>query len=156
MYRKLLFLQTVILAGGVFVSWNATLSQFRQFYDTYGTLLRFNDCAIPNPLLTACFYGALAFLCAFGWSLWLSLKDDVSVSERYLKYFLLFGVVFALSVLGYETLEYYKLFSFGGNIITCSPGTPPYRTPCFYGMLLFLASYIIAFAATKNSRSQSA
>ncbi|PJE76116.1 hypothetical protein COV04_01130 [Candidatus Uhrbacteria bacterium CG10_big_fil_rev_8_21_14_0_10_48_11] len=149
MYKKVLTLQTILLAGGVFISWTTTLGQFRTFHTLYGTLFRFNDCAIPNPFVTACFYGAVAFLVAFGWSLWLSLGSENRTGERYLKNFLLFAVLFAISVLTYESLEYYKVFSFGGKIITCSPGTPLYTTPCFYGMLFFLTSYFTALVTLR-------
>lgn len=150
MRKKLLLLQTLILAGGVVFAWSRVVLQFQAFYARYGTIFKFKDCTYPNPFATACYYGALALLFSFIWSMSLYLrKEPKEVCFKRLRNFLLFGVFFAASVLTYEFLLYYKVIKVTGAIISCSPGVYPLRTPCFIGMLFFLAAFI---AASKIAR----
>src|SRR3989338_755876 len=144
MFKKLHYLQSIILAGGVFFSWFALSNQFAIFWHEYGTFFRFSDCVIPNPLITPCFYGSLAFLGAFVWSLLLIGKHN-EASQKWLRNFLLFGVFFALFVLGYETLQYYKMLSLSVPQVSCAPGVPPFQTPCFIGLLFFVAGVFASF-----------
>lgn len=146
--KKSLILQSVLLVGGTVFAWSKLIPQFSEFIAIYGTAFRFRDCAIPNPLTTACFYGSVAFVVALIWSLKLLRKPDYT-SERYLRNFLLFGVCFAASVVSYEFADYYKLFS-SEVTISCSPGVLPFKTPCFTGMLFFIASFITAVFATRR------
>ncbi len=155
MDKKFLYLQAALIGGGVVFSWTALAGQFSEFYNIYGTIFRFRDCAVPNPLATPCFYGALAFAVAFIWSVLLVRKPNLT-SARWLRNFLLFGVVFALSVLAYEAVEYYRLFASDVPSISCSPGTPPYATPCFYGALIFIASYAAAYTIVRRGESEAA
>lgn len=141
---KILFIaQTLTLLGGTVFAWSKLIPQFSNFQTIYGTIFRFEDCAIPNPLITACFYGSLAFLAALIWSAHLTLNPNEK-SARYLRYFLLFCVIFAGSVFSYEVIDYYKIFAGESIPISCSPGVPPFQTPCFYGMLFFIAAFISA------------
>lgn len=141
--KKYLLIQTIIIGAGVVYSWSRVVLQFQIFYQKYGTIFRIKDCSYPNPVVTACFYGAVAFAIAFIWSLNLFLHETLNLKrETYLRYFLLFGVFFALSVLGFEFLLYYKIYQPAGPIIACSPGVFPLKTPCFYGMLIFFISFI--------------
>ncbi|OGH65420.1 MAG: hypothetical protein A3J66_02260 [Candidatus Magasanikbacteria bacterium RIFCSPHIGHO2_02_FULL_47_14] len=153
MARKLLYLQTLILVGGIAFSWATLVNQFITFYNTYGTLFRVKDCTIPNPVTTACFYGALAFVFAFFWSFLLLLRTTLK-SQKYLRNFLLFGVVFALSVLTYEFLVYYRVIVPPVQGIGCSPGVFPLKTPCLRGALFFIASFITAFFATRELKKE--
>lgn len=137
--KRLLYILTVLLGGGMIVSWAAVVRQFQNFFQYYDTIFRFRDCVAPNPLVTPCFYGAVAFLIAFIWSLTL-LKSPTLARARRLKGLLIFGTVFALSVLIYEAFDYYKIFT--GPIQSCAPGVPPLQTPCFYGFIFFTTSAI--------------
>lgn len=149
MLKRYLYLQTFILLGAVLFSWAALMGQFRNFYAAYGTFWRFADCAIPNPLATPCFYGTLAFIASLVWSIFVIGNPTLKLQNR-LRNFLLFGVVFALSVLGYEFAEYYHLI--GGPVVSCSPGTFPLLTPCFGGLLFFAVAFGVAAVATKILR----
>jgi hypothetical protein len=147
--KKLLGIQSLILLCGTIFAWSKLIPQFSNFQSLYGTLFRFSGCAIPNPLLTACLYGSTAFLIALFWSCSLYRKQKY-VSERRLRNFLLFCVIFAASVVLYEAADYYKLFVAGTISVSCSPGVSPLQTPCFYGMLFFIAAFITSIFATRR------
>jgi Ca2+/Na+ antiporter len=149
--RVWLYVQSLTLLGGTVFAWSNAVPQFIDFYKTYGTVFRFQDCAIPNPLATACLYGSLAFLVAFIWSLRI-LQTTNSTHQKYLKNFLIFCVLFAASVFALEVLEYYTFIPVGTPSISCSPGARPFATPCFYGMLFFIASLASAIVVTREKR----
>ena len=152
--KKLFIAQTLILLGGTIFAWSKLIPQLIEFQAIYGTLFHFKDCAIPNPLITTCFYGSLAFLAAFIWSARLAWNFN-EASARYLRYFLLFCVIFAGSVFSYEVIDYYKIFAGESIPISCSPGVPPFQTPCFYGMLFFLATFVFSiYIARRLSQSK--
>ncbi|OGE88290.1 MAG: hypothetical protein A3J07_00660 [Candidatus Doudnabacteria bacterium RIFCSPLOWO2_02_FULL_49_13] len=146
---KLLLLQGVLLLGGMVFAWSRLLGQFQNFQELYGTLFRFRDCTLPNPILTACFYGSLAFVAAFIWSFTL-VQHPTLVSQRRLRNFLLFGVVFAGSVVGYETADYFKWLPGPAVPVSCTPGINPLLTPCFYGLLFFLAAFLVSIVITRR------
>jgi len=137
-------LSATILGGAVF-AWTTLFGQFERFLGVYHTLFRFADCIMPNPLITPCFYGAVAFLVALGWSAYLIVRPSMR-GDVWLSRLLLFGVFFALAVLGYEAAEYYKWIDFGGVSVSCAPGVHPLATPCFTGLLFFGAAYALSFA----------
>src|SRR3990170_4441530 len=141
--KSLFIAQTLILLGGTIFAWSKLIPRLIEFQEIYGTLFHFKDCAIPNALITACFYGSLAFLVPFIWSARLVWIPN-EISARYLRYFLLFCVIFAGSVFLYEVVDYYKIFAGNSIPISCSPGVPPFQTPCFYGMLFFFAAFIFS------------
>jgi|SRR3989344_3731983 len=141
--RHLFIIQTAILLGGTIFAWSQTLPQFGNFYTAYGTFFRFEDCVIPNPLATACFYGSIAFVVALLWSFRIMQNPDFA-RERRLKNFLILCVLFAGSVFLYEVIDYYNIFSesAGAFPISCTPGVFPLKTPCFYGLLFFAGSLV--------------
>ena len=147
--KSLLRLQALVIAGGVLFSWGALMGQFGRFYDMYGTFFRFRECVIPNPMATPCFYGAMAFLASFVWATFLVINFRAG-SQKWLSRLLLFGVVFALSVLSYEFLQYYHLL--GGPIISCTPGVPPWQTPCFVGFLFFVGAFTVSLFVIKRQK----
>lgn len=140
------YIQSLLLLCGTLFSWLALTQQFKVFYAAHGTLFQFTNCIVPNPLVTPCFYGALAFAVAFIWSLYNLCHPDKKHCQRWLRNFLLFGVVFAFSVLTYEALEYYHFFT-PENSISCAPGVHPLKTPCFQGALFFLTAWTASVAA---------
>ncbi len=143
---------TLTLLGGALFAWTTLFAQFEKFLNLYGTLFRFADCVMPNPLITPCFYGSVAFVVACVWSAWL-IKKPSSTGDLWISRFLGFGVVFALAVLGYEAIEYYHLIDFGGVSVSCAPGVHPLQTPCFTGLLFFLAAYLLSFALLRVERT---
>lgn len=146
--KSLLFIQTLLLFCGTLFAWSRLIVQLQNFQFVYGTLWRFRDCSIPNPLTTACFFGSVAFVVALLWSVkvWQTQEKN---SERWLKNFLLFCVLFAFSVLCIEFVDYYKLFPSASVPISCSPGVAPWKTPCFFGFLFFTASYVTSIITLK-------
>lgn len=148
--RELLLIQSALLFGGTIFAWSKLLPQIANFQSLYGTLFRFDNLSIPNPLLTACLYGSIAFLVALYWSVSLY-QNPKYVSERRLRNFLFFCVVFAGSVVLSEVAVYYKLFTTAISV-TCSPGVPPIETPCFYGMLFFIAAFFTSVFTTRHMK----
>jgi hypothetical protein len=144
-----------LLAGTLF-AWLKSIPQLTNFYTLYGTFFRMSD-TVPNPLLTACLYGSTAFLVALYWSFRVY-RNPSATSERYLRNFLVFCVAFAGSVVLSEMAEYYHWFA-SSISVNCSPGVPPAQTPCFFGMLFFIAalavSLFIALASTSHEKTPS-
>lgn len=132
----------LVLAGGTLFSWYNTALLFKAFYVYYPSVLTIGYTLVPNPLLTPCFYGAVAFAGALVWALVLALKPH-EASSLWLKRFIVFGVCFASAVLVYEALEYYHLISLSRSV-SCSPGVHPFKTPCFGGLLFFIGAYLTA------------
>lgn len=145
--RKLLIAQSVILLGGAMIAWSALIPMMTNFYALYGTFWHFNDCIIPNPLTTACLYGSLAFLVALYWSL-IVFQTPTPRSERYLRNFLLFCVIFGGSVLTLEAAQYYKFIATPISV-SCNPGASPFGTPCFYGTIAYILAFITSIFATR-------
>lgn len=145
-----------ILFAGTLFAWSKLIPQLTNFYTLYGTFFRMSD-KVPNPLLTACLYGSAAFLGALYWSFRVY-RHPTGTSERYLRNFLVFCVAFAGSVVLSEMAEYYHWFASSVSV-SCSPGIPPVQTPCFFGMLFFIAalavSLFIALAQTSREESGS-
>lgn len=129
----------LMLAGGTLFSWYNTALLFKAFYTYYPSVFMMGQTIAPNPLLTPCFYGAVAFAVALAWSLVLALKPHER-SNMWLTRFLVFGVCFASVVLIYEALEYYHIISLSRSV-SCSPGVHPFKTPCFGGLLFFIGAY---------------
>jgi len=149
----MLYFQSFILFSGTLFAWSQLVPQIMNFYSTYGTVLRFRDCAIPNPFMTACFFGSLAFIIALVWSFRI-LRNPTHKSQRVFKNFLLFCVAFAASVLVYEFADFYKLIPAGGIPISCSPGVAPWKTPCFFGLLFFVAAYGASRINTRQLKTE--
>jgi hypothetical protein len=133
--KNLIAIQSLVLFFGTIFAWAAL---FRQFSGTG-----------PNPFLTACFYGSVAFLVALFWSVRVYQRPAFP-GERRLRNFLLFCVVFAATVVAYEAVVFYKLFSVGTNAFICTPGVPPLETPCFTGLLFFTGALIVSVFATRR------
>ena len=150
--KKLLAGQSGILFIGTIVAWTGLLNQLQAFHAQYGTYFRFVDCTTPNPLLTPCFFGSVAFLIALFWSV-LAFQDAAKNHVRALRWFLLACVIFAASVFSYETAEYYKLFNPGAFSVTCAPGVPPFKTTCFYGLVAYIGAFITAIFVMRAKRS---
>lgn len=145
--QKLLVAQALILFGGTVYAWSKLFAQIDNFRLLHGSLFKFTGYTIPNPLLTACFYGSIAFLIALFWSV-RAYQSLSGVNERRLRNFLAFCVAFAASMVLYEAALYYELFTVTVSV-TCSPGASPLTTPCFTGMLFFIAAFIISILATR-------
>ena len=62
----------MFLVVGTVIAWSTVTLGFIRFYRAEGTILKFTNCALPNPLTTPCLYGAIAFLLALIWAAYLA------------------------------------------------------------------------------------
>jgi len=135
------------LIFGVGFSWYTVINDFIRFERIYGTIFRIENCLVPNPVTTPCFYGAIAFL--------ISLILLVAKNYLYLKYLLIGGTIFAWSNFTYEAYKFYipsntaKVGCSGiliENIFT---------TPCFYGAVIYLTALIIFVLSSRYLETKS-
>ncbi len=152
--KRLYISQTLILAVGVLFSWYTAINDFVRFYNTEGTIFKIKDCFFPNPVTTACFYGAIAFLVAFVWSVYILKNNDLAKKEFHqtrFSWLLAAGTIFAWANF---TNVLYKFYGTGSNI-GCSgvPISSPFLTPCFYGSIIFLLSFVFALIILKKDNA---
>ena len=148
MKLNLRVLLPVILLGGVFLSWFTVFQSFIVFYGYEGTIFKFTNCTITNPFLTPCFYGALGFATAFLWSISLYFKTikGLTVSYRYLMFFVLFCTIFGWGNVTYEVWEWYQTANH--TISGCGGKTfvSPLQSPCVWGSVFYSIGLITVFA----------
>ncbi len=151
---KIYWPQVYALLAGVVVSWTTVVIDFMRFFRAEGTLLKVNDCLFPNPVTTPCFYGAIAFIVAFAWAIWLVGKqDDVRIrSQKFLLVFLSAGTMFAWSNFGILLYNFYTALPGAGVGCSGIPTSNPFMTPCFYGSMLFLLALIISIIIRTKER----
>ncbi len=148
--RVLLKLQVAVLAAGTVFSWVTLAFDYRRFFASGGQVFELSGCAVANPLVTPCFYGALAFLLAFGWSVLIlrARADEVSGKLGRLRLLLVAGTLFAWGNFVYVVYRYVQAKP--ASVFTCPPGEPavyPLTAPCFYGALIFTAALIVSVLA---------
>lgn len=149
MIRRLLWLQTLVLAGGSAFAWTTVLGDVSHFAAAGGHLWRFRGCSVPNPLATPCFYGAVVFVVALVWAIsQLQGQGDRRV-QRQLVGMLVAGTVFAWGNFGWELWRYER--AAGGAFHSCSGALAvhPIKTPCFTGAVLYLSALIVAWLAAR-------
>lgn len=132
-----LFLVLILLSGVIF-AYFSVYTEFVDFYLNEGTLFKLKDCLTPNPVTTACFYGAFGFLIAFVWSLIL-FKNQATKFSAYIKLTtLLLGCTIFAWYNNYSTL-YSFFFESKNSIVGCTGKiiTNPFTTPCFIGASIF-------------------
>ncbi len=149
--RTLLILALLTLAGAAFAGGSVT-RDFVAFYGYEGTLFKIADCVTPNPVTRPCFYGSLAFVVAFAWTLSLLRAPAPARGLRWLTLFLVGCVLFALGNLSVELYSFYAAPA--GSAIGCSGVViqNPYATPCFVGSTLFVASLATSLLALRFGR----
>ncbi len=153
MTKKLYIIQSFFLFVGTVFAWTTIMNDFIRFYGEEGTLFKIADCVYPNPVTTACFYGAIAFLIAFVWSLKILQNIDAQKrkkSQIWLVWFLLAGVIFAWTNFSIQIFNFYTALP--GEQVSCSgvPTDNPYLTSCFYGSVIFLLSFISSLFVKKE------
>ena len=136
MKSKLQKLLTIILAGGSIFAWYTVFNDFSRFQRIYGTIFRIENCSVPNPVMTACFYGAIAFVIALIFS--------VKKMEKPLYFLIIGGTIFAWSNFAYEV---YKFYASTGVKTSCAGIITDnvFTTPCFYGAVIYLLALITSF-----------
>lgn len=135
--KKLLILQSFLLLFGTLFSWYTVANDYSRFLSENGT----------NPLLTPCFYGAIGFLAAYIYSLFIyfSNTDKIKRHQKILVIFLIAGTIFGWSNFVLELCRFY-IFK---NPTSCSgvSTSSPFLTACFYGSVIYLLSLIFSISA---------
>lgn len=150
MKEILIKIQLGILLAGTLFSWFTIYNDFKRFYAIYGTLTKISDCAIPNPITTPCFYGAIAFFIASVMAFKIYKRkeqtDVISANniQNKLWYLLIAGTIFAWGNFGYEAYKFYSVTTTELKV-SCSgiPTENVFLTPCFYGSVIFLGSLVV-------------
>lgn len=149
--KKAYLLQSALLLAGTIFAWFTVYSDFTRFYNIYHSLTRIQNCIIPNPITTPCFYGAFAFLGAFLWSLYIikTSNENKVKHQKFLSVFLIGGTIFAWSNLGIEVYNFY-LQKVGPKISCSGVATDNiFTTACFIGSMIFLISLIVSSAINR-------
>jgi hypothetical protein len=156
MNRLLLRLQVAVLAIGTAFAWFTLVGDYRRFFSAGGHVFEWSGCVVTNPLLTPCFYGALAFLAAFVWALVLlrSAAEVLAGRQRGLSWLLAAGTVFAWGNFAYEVFLYSQQRP--ASAFSCPPPSDvavhPLSAPCFYGALFFLSALAISLLILRTRR----
>ena len=131
------------LVVGTLIAWSTVTLGFIRFYRAEGTILKFTNCAFPNPLTTPCFYGALAFLIGLVWASYLAnVGTSIGLGYEHLWWLLLASTVFGWSNVAYEFWTWSQ--SATRTIVSCSaqPLSSPLQSPCLYGSTMFLGAWL--------------
>jgi hypothetical protein len=153
--KKRYLIQSLVLLAGTLFAWLTVYSDFSRFYNIYHSLTRIQNCIVPNPITTPCFYGAFAFLGAFIWSVYiLRASNEKKIKhQKFLSIFLIGGTIFAWSNLALEVYNFYiqKM----GPKVSCSGVATDnvFTTACFIGSIIFLMSLIISLAINRKKES---
>lgn len=154
---KKFIVQSLVLLGGTVFAWFTVFGDFERFYQVEGTLFKVKDCVVPNPVVTPCFYGAIAFLLALTWSIVIIKSINLPAlyqRQKYLFWFLIAGTIFAwynvtkLLIIFYSTAPGPKIGCSGQLLVN------PYTTPCFFGASIFLLALIVSGTILLRLRKQ--
>lgn len=148
MGELLLKVQVALLALGTAFSWFTLVVDYRRFFAAGGRVLEASGCAVANPIMTPCFYGAVAFLAAFLWAITVlrSVPQAVSRRQRGLNWLLSAGTVFAWGNFAYEVYRFSQPQA-SASAFSCPKEAVvvhPLMTPCFYGALIYLAAFVVS------------
>jgi hypothetical protein len=148
MGKWLLKVQVAVLALGTVFSWFTLFVDYRRFFASGGHVFEVSGCAVANPLVTPCFYGALAFLAAFFWAVAvLRSAPEVAIRrQRGLNWLLTAGTVFAWGNFGYEVYRFSQPQP-PVSAFSCAKEAAlvhPLMTPCFYGAMIYLAALVVS------------
>lgn len=154
MNKKFFCLQSLVLLFGTIFAWYTVVGDFIKYFRVEDSLFKFQNCLAPNPLSTACFYGALAFLAAFAWSVMiLKMPEEKQISQqKKLIILLIAGTIFAWGNFSYGMIKFLNannrpVTGCSGNIVV-----NPFNTPCFYGALFFSAGLIVSLIVSKKQK----
>lgn len=146
MHKKIQYTQIFFLISGVIFSTFTTVQSIIQHYNLEGSFLKFRDCTYPNPLITPCFYGMIAFWVALIWAIKIFRENK---EYKGIMYFLIAGTIFAWGNFSYEVFQYIQAGS--KEIITCSGHVSnPLESSCFYGSILFTLSLLFTIILNKK------
>lgn len=156
MNRTLLKMQVAALTIGTGFSWITLVFDYRRFFASGGHILDISGCAVTNPVITPCFYGALTFLAAFVWALAIlrSTPEGILKRQRGLQFLLAAGTVFAWGSFTYEVYRFMQSQP-AASFFSCPAGVAavnPLMTPCFYGALIFLTALVVSVLIIRAHR----
>jgi hypothetical protein len=154
-YKINKFLLSSILLIGTLFAYSAVVLEFIDFYVNEGTLLKVENCIVPNPITTACFYGAFGFLVALIWNIRIVKITEIQnriKSQLYITLFLLGGSIFAWYN-NFSTLYNYFIVK-PDSLIGCSGQivSNPFTTPCFIGATIFTIALIVSLSLYLNAK----
>lgn len=152
MINKKFIILILTTAGGAIVAWVDIITQFSRFLSYEGTVFKVQDCVVPNPVTTPCFYGGFGFLIALIIAILFFKKNPVKKSLLWYTTYLLAGSIFAWSFAGPDLIHFFNSPT-GAQTIGCSGMviTNPFSTPCFMGASLFLLSFIASLVILLGS-----
>lgn len=156
MVNSLLKTQSAVLAAGSVFSWYTLVDDYRLYFAAGGEPFQWSGCTVTNPLLTPCFYGAIAFLAAFAWSLWVIRAESGRVMgrQRGLSWLLAVATLFAWSTFAFEmfaSVNHQPAPKFSCPALPQAP-IQFLDQPCFYGGLMFLAALVISALVLGSGR----
>jgi len=154
MDRLLRRVQVALLALGTAFSWVTLLVDYRRFFAAGGQVFELSGCAVANPLVTPCFYGALAFLAAFAWAVAILRSPPAAAlrRQRGLNWLLIAGTAFAWANLAYEVYRFIQPQP-SASAFSCpkdEAAVHPLLTPCFYGALIYLAALVVSMSILRT------
>lgn len=152
-----LYAQLAALMAGNYVGWSTIFKEIRSYCESeggrFGALLSFSGTAEKNPLLTPCFWGSIAFLIAFAWTISIIMEKEQNKkqsSHKKIVILLAGGTLFAL--VNNLPIFYKYLTQPKGQILSCSADkiTNPWVTSCFLGFTAFALSLLASVLAMKT------
>ena len=154
MGKALLKVQVAVLALGVVFSWFTLVVDYRRFFAAGGHVFELSGCAVANPLMTPCFYGALAFLAAFIWAVAVlrSAPEVMTQRQRGLNWLLAAGTVFAWGNFAYEVVRFAQPHP-TPSAFSCPKDEAlvhPLMTPCFYGAMIYLTALVVSMLILRS------
>ncbi len=158
MDRRLLKLQVALLAVGTAFSWFTLFVDYRRFFAAGGEVFELSACAVANPVVTPCFYGALAFLAALVWAVAVlrSRPETATRRQRGLRWLLSAATVFAWVNFAYEVYRFSRPQP-APSAFSCPKGDAlvhPMMTPCFYGALIYLSALVVSMLVLRARASR--
>jgi len=153
--RKWYLVQTIVILAGTVFAWYTVVTDFLRFYHYEGTLFKVRDCVVPNPVVTPCFYGALAFILALALSIQVLRKEENRTTiQRYLTWLLGAGTLFAAGNFTLTMVRYIQSNATGESFIACSgiPAATPLTTPCFFGLIFYAAAFMVALSIIRKRK----
>lgn len=156
MNSMLLKVQVGVLAIGTVFSWTTLVFNYSRFFASGGHVLELSGCAVTNPIMTPCFYGALAFLAAFVWAIIILRSDPGTVLKKQLalQWLLVAGTLFAWGNFAYEVYRF-MLPQTAASAFSCPSADEvinPLMTACFFGALIFLSALLVSILNIRAHR----
>lgn len=147
------FIQILALVVGSIIAWSTVIKNFINFYQVEGTLFKVMDCNFTNPVLTPCFWGAIAFIIALIWAVSLYTKRGQANQTK--QQWWLFLLLIASTIFGWANVVYEEwqiILAHGGAVTGCSGTmTSITQSSCMYGSIMFLIAMVATWMIIKKT-----